>query len=109
MASNGPRFSFYEKVTVRTDDPAKEDIDGALAAILGQAQRESGDWYYAVHIYRTGMCRYCYEHELSPTGEYDKRETFYDGTSISVRVDEQGKGNLAKPAFPPIEGKSESD
>jgi len=44
-------------------------------------------WGYAVHLYATGFCYDIAEVELEPTGRMDRRETFYSGESIRVRVD----------------------
>jgi hypothetical protein len=88
-----PRFAFFEKV--RLDSPAatKAAVQGQIGAVLGRAQGDDGTWHYAVHIYATGICWSCSEHELSPTGEHADRADFYDGTSVRVRVDETGRGS----------------
>jgi hypothetical protein len=82
--ATGPLFDFYEKVVVTTSDPALSEIDGELAAVLGRACGEDSRWYYAVWIYRTGVCWSCMEDDLRSTGQFDRHETFHDGTSIRV-------------------------
>jgi hypothetical protein len=82
--ATGPIFDFYEKVIVTTTDPSLSEIDGELAAVLGRACGEDGRWSYAVSIYRTGVCWSCAEDDLRSIGEFDRRQTFYDGTSIRV-------------------------
>ena len=89
-----PKFEFYEKVKVCSDDPQKSEVRGELGAIVGRVQRESGDWYYAVHVYKTSEGWDFYESELEATGEFDVRETFYDGETVRVAVDERGHGRL---------------
>jgi hypothetical protein len=89
-----PKFDFYEKVRVSTSDDDKSSINGLLGAILGRAQRESGDWYYAVHIYEKKESWDLYEHELTSTGEFDSRDSFYTDDRVRVTVDPDGKGKL---------------
>lgn len=89
-----PHFAFYEKVVVRTEAPNKKAINGELGAVMGRVQTDSGDWCYSVHIYSTSDNWYIYEHELRPTGEFDRRETFYSGESVRVAVDENGAGYI---------------
>lgn len=81
-----PRFDFYEKVVVSSADPAKAEIDGRLGAVLGRACGDDGRWSYAVWIYHDGVCWCCWEGELRPTGEFDRHESFHDGSSIRVSV-----------------------
>ena len=78
------RFEWYEIVRVNSTDSAKVHINGELGAILGKAQGDSGQWSYAVHIYKDGMVWSFMEHELSSTGEFDTREAFYSGESTRV-------------------------
>ena len=85
----GPRFDFYEKVVVASADPAKAEIEGRLGAVLGRACGDDGLWSYAVSMYHSGICWHCSEDELRPTGEFDRRESFYDGSS--VRVSQRGE------------------
>lgn len=92
-----PKFAYYEKVIIKTKDPKKLEIDGELGAIMGWSEAEDGRVTYSVHVYRTDISWCAYESELSPTGEFDRRETFYDGTSIRVRVDERGRGEIVDP------------
>jgi hypothetical protein len=93
-----PKFTFYEKVRVCTSDPKKFHLNGEIGVILGMAETEDeNSWYYVLAIRSEKYCRCFYEHELEPTGEYAKREDFYDGTSIRVQVDERGRGSIMKP------------
>jgi hypothetical protein len=84
-----PVFDFYEEVAVTTTNPSLSEIGGELAAVLGRACGEDGRSSYAVWIYRTGVCWSCMGDDLRPTGEFDRYETFHDGTSI--RVNQRGE------------------
>jgi hypothetical protein len=78
------RFDWYERVRVATADPAKATIDGKLGAVLGKAQSDDGHWSYGVFVYDERVVWSCLEDELAPTGEFDRRESFYGGESIRV-------------------------
>src|SRR5947209_7059316 len=93
MSEGTPRFDFYEKVVVCA--PGKP-VHGKMGAITGRAQNDDGTWGYAVHIYEGEAGWYLLEAELLATGEFDVRESFYDGTSIEVRVDSEGRGRITK-------------
>jgi hypothetical protein len=88
------KFKFYEKVRISSAAPAKAKVIGELGAVLGMAQGEDGRWSYAVSIYSTGISWSCWENELVPTGEFDRRETFYSGDSVQVAVDKKGRGRI---------------
>ena len=90
-----PRFQFYEKVRLASSKPELAEIHGAIGAVLGRAEHEDGSFSYGVYIYRDEICWSIAEEDLEATGDFDSRETFYDGTSIRVHVDEQGQGWLA--------------
>jgi hypothetical protein len=79
-----PRFGFYERVVVASADPAKAEIDSRIGAILGRACDDHGLWSYAVGMYHSGICWSCDENELRSTGDFDRRESFYDGSSIRI-------------------------
>ena len=85
--SDSAKFDFYEKVVVASARPELEPITGKLGAILGRAQNDDGKWSYAIHVYGEDEGWSVYEAELHSTGEFDRRETFYDGTSIRVSED----------------------
>ncbi len=87
-----PKFKFYEKVKIISTAPKAKKVYGELAAVLGHALDERNNWSYSVYIYRDGICWGFGEEELEPIGEFDKRESFFTGETIKVRVDEQGKG-----------------
>ena len=81
------QFDFYEKVLIESTRPELAQINGKLAAVLGRAQGDDGRWSYAAHVYDNDECFSCNEDDLKPTGEFDRRETFYDGISIRVSLD----------------------
>ena len=87
-----PRFQFYEIVRVASSDPELTEIHVERGAILGVSENDNGTFGYAVFIYRDEICWDLAEGELEATGVFSRREEFYDGTSIRVRVDEQGRG-----------------
>jgi hypothetical protein len=80
----GPRYDFYEKVLVDSRDSNTAGINGRLGAVLGRACGEDGRWSYAIWIYDKGVCWSCCEDDLRSTGEFDRRDSFFDGTSIRV-------------------------
>jgi hypothetical protein len=96
MDTHQPKYEFYEKVHVATSDPKAQEINGELGAILGRAANERGEWSYSVYIYRLCISWSFREDELIPTGEFDQRETFFDGTSVRIRVDETGQGIIVE-------------
>lgn len=81
---NEGRFAFYEKVRIETDGPFEVTMNGRLGAVLGRAQGDDGRWSYAVWIYELGETWCFHERDLIPTGEHDRRESFYSGESIRV-------------------------
>jgi hypothetical protein len=89
--NNQPRYDFYEKVIVAAPGKA---IDGERGAVLGRVEHDDGTWGYAVHIYSQRICWSLGEDELLPTGEFDVRATFYDGTTVQVEVDSRGRGHI---------------
>jgi hypothetical protein len=84
---NAGRFDFYEKVVIRTTKIAKAKVNGRMGAILGKAQSDEGQWLYAVQVYDLERVWCLNENELVPTGERDRRETFFTGESIRVSPD----------------------
>ena len=88
LVKSGPRFEFYEKVVVKSERSQVQPINGKVGAILGRACGETGLWSYAVHIYGEIEGWDLPEHELESTGEFDSRDSFYNGSSIRVSDDE---------------------
>jgi hypothetical protein len=75
--TNKARFKFYEKVKIISTLPNKQKVAGEIAAVLGKAQNDNGEWSYAVSVYRDNRCWSMNEEELGFTGEFDKRENFH--------------------------------
>jgi len=96
------KYEFYEIVRVApqgSHDSPGANLAGLEGAVLGKSQDEHGNWYYAVHIYNLNEVHFLPEQELEPTGRSDKRETFYEGDSMTVTVDPEtgaGKGTRLK-------------
>jgi hypothetical protein len=93
MSATRAKYDFFEKVVVCA--PGKP-VDGKLGAILGRSQRDDGSGGYGAYIYERGTVWSLAEEELLPTGEFDVSETFYDGSSLDVAVDEAGRGVLLR-------------
>jgi hypothetical protein len=94
LSEGSPKFAFFEKVLVNSQNQEKEEVHGQIGAVLGRVQTENGAWYYTVYIYSKDVSWCLFEHELLPTGEQARREDFYDGCSLRVRVDEHGRGKI---------------
>lgn len=83
---------------VCTSETGKADVNGRLGAVVGFTRTEDGtSWYYSVHIYYDDLGWCFYERELETVGEFARREDFYDGSAVRVRVDENQRGNLMPP------------
>jgi hypothetical protein len=92
-----PLFEFYEQVRISTTDMRKSHLNGKCGVVMGRTVTEEGDsWYYAVDIdgQAEGWC--FYEGELEATGRRFTREDFYDGSSVRVTVDKNGRGSINK-------------
>ena len=92
----GARFQFYEVVRVVSNKERLLEVAGLSGAVLGMSENEFGEWGYAVHIFDKKEVWDVMETDLLTTGEFKKRDDFYDGTSTRVIVDpETGEGSLA--------------
>jgi hypothetical protein len=83
-------FEEYEVVRVRTTAATvAAGIAGLEGAVRGTAIEDDGEIVsYAVAIYeRDGICWSVAPSDLEATGRHDRRESFYDGTSIRVSKD----------------------
>jgi hypothetical protein len=85
---NTPKYQFYEIVRVGKHCRHRQLI-GREGAILGMSQNEQGIWGYAVALQPSGECWDLVEDNLESTGRMERRETFYDGTSVTVTVNPQ--------------------
>ena len=84
------RFGFYERVRIVGERPSLDPVRGELAAVLGRAIGDDGPGY-AVSVYSTDASWNVDEADLEPTGEFDRRETFYDDSQSSLRVSPDGE------------------
>lgn len=91
---SAPKFQFFEIVRVIGKAPDLAEVRGEYGAIVGRADHEDGTYSYGVFIYREERCWQIAEDALKPTGQHTDREALYDGTSVRVRVDEDGKGYI---------------
>jgi len=91
---SSPKYAFYEKVWVNCPLSENARVNGQIGAVLGRVQTQKGDWYYTVYIYSTDTSWCFFEHELLPTGECAKKEDFYEGSSVRIAVDSEGRGSV---------------
>ena len=92
-ASRPAKFQFYERVVVLRDAP---EIFGKIGSVLGRAQADDGTWLYAVFVAGPNEAWDVAESDLESTGIVDKREDFYSGQSVRVRVGKSGRGTMIK-------------
>lgn len=90
-----PKFDFFEKVVVASPRPQNARVREKLGAVLGRSRSDEGVWGYTVSLYEENESWDFLEDELRSTGEFDRKETFYSGDSVRVRVDEEGRGRIA--------------
>lgn len=89
------RFNFYEEVVVESTDSSLAEITGKTGVILGMAEPMEGrEDEYGVLIYATDEVWQMSEANIRSTGRVRKREDFYDGSSIRIAVDENGRGTI---------------
>jgi hypothetical protein len=88
------RYEYYEKLLIKSLDPKCSSLNGRLCAVVGRSCGSEGVWYYLVHVYDLHRSWTFSEGELAATGEFDRRETFYDGSRIRVKVDKDGRGRI---------------
>jgi hypothetical protein len=92
-------FQLFEQVRITSSEAKDTDLIGEKGAIAGTVQdRASGQWWYAVWLYRQAVTYYVGERQLTSLGQIDhvmEREAqFSNGPSIRVRVDAEGNGYL---------------
>jgi len=93
--SRPAKFQFYERVVILQDAP---EIFGKIGSVLGRAQADDGTWLYAVFVAGPNEAWDIAESDLESTGIVDKREDFYSGQSVRVRVSKSGRGTVSKAA-----------
>ena len=83
-----PKFKYFEHVIIKNSpNTIKNNIQEEEGIVLGIAQDDDGKWGYGVYINKMGEVWDINENEMESTGKYSKREDFYSGDSIQVRVD----------------------
>ncbi len=88
-----PKFQYYE--IVRVTKSAQPEYVDKLGAVLGRARNDQQRWRYGISLYGFDESVMFDEDELESTGKIEKRETFYSGDSIRVRVDpDTGEGYI---------------
>jgi hypothetical protein len=80
-----PKFQYYEIVRV-TKSKYPEHV-GKLGAVLSRPEDDQKQRDYAICFYDFEEVWIFDEDELESTGKIERRETFYSGDSIRVRVD----------------------
>lgn len=91
-----PSFQYYEEVRIK-NSPRYPQLVGKVGVVLGMAQDEQGHWSYAVAIsttHETWRTWSMLETQLQSTGKMMNHSDFYDGTKITVIVNEFGEGKL---------------
>jgi Immunity protein 31 len=80
------KFQFYEVVRILEGQGVRSHLVGREGVVSGSAQNDKGEWSYAVFIPSTELTWSFDETNLAATGEFRKREDFYSGESIKVKV-----------------------
>jgi hypothetical protein len=97
-ARNRPEpLEFYARVRVEGAAGASGKLNGSFGVVLGRSQDARGRWGYAVRMESDQNCWDLQGDVLIPTGETLSREAFYDGSTVRVSVDAEGKGTAKKP------------
>ena len=79
-------FSFYEVVVIESVRPELREIVGKRAVVMGMAE-EAGQWSYSVSLESCGVSWSVRADDIRSTGQFRRREEFYDGSSIRVSKD----------------------
>lgn len=88
-------FVDYQRVRVALHE-TDSTVAGYEGAVLGMVQDEQGQWTYGVFFEHLGQMVILPEASLEATGEFGRRQDFYDDTkTIRVVVDPKtGEGRL---------------
>ncbi|OOE71293.1 Imm31 family immunity protein [Salinivibrio sp. ML290] len=88
-------YEFFEVVKITSSDSAFAEVKGQEAVILGMTPDDTGHWFYSVQITDTEEVWSLSENDIESTGKVLKKENFYYGDSVTVRVGHQsGEGYL---------------
>lgn len=89
-------FKFYEVVKIGSKRDELKNLNGLEGTVLGMAKDENGNWSYSVHVDDIDVSYHLMEDEIVRTGRIRKKEDFYDGDSIRVRVNSvTGEGEVS--------------
>jgi hypothetical protein len=90
-----PKFAFYEQVRISATEAPKAHLNGRCGVVVGRTETEERDsWYYAVELNGEAEAWCFFERELEATGQRFRRADFYDGSSVRVKVDNDGCGYI---------------
>ena len=71
---------------VESTRPELREIVGERGVVMGMAE-EAGQWSYSVSIESRGVSCSVRASDIKSTGQFRRREEFYDGSSIRVSKD----------------------
>lgn len=90
------RFAFYQEVRVARPAPENAPHRDTIGVVIGRTDEPGLPVGYALAVPGLEQVVCCEERELEPTGRQFRREDFYDDTkALRVRVDKDGRGELA--------------
>jgi hypothetical protein len=84
------KFKYYEEVIIKSERKEIEEINDKIGVIFSDPDMD----YIAVYFTDLEEVWDVKSNELKSTGKFFKREDFYDGSSISVKVDSKGRGKI---------------
>jgi hypothetical protein len=84
------KFKYYEEVIIKSERKELKEINGKAGVIFSDPTKD----YIVVYITDLGEAWDVKSNELNSTGKFFKYEDFYDGSSISVKVDSKGRGKI---------------
>ena len=82
------KFKFYEIVKIIQDDSIPKKYWNTEGSVLGMVQNDEDFWVYTISLFiENELCYEFYENQLESTGKSKKRNDFYDGTKVKIKVD----------------------
>lgn len=91
------KYNYYEEVIVKTNKKHLAKYNGRKAVITGKSNDEEDPtiWAYSVAISGEEESFFVFEEDLYPTGNFAKKEDFYTGERVRVKVSQAGEGNIS--------------
>ncbi len=86
-------FAYFEKVKVASS-PCHPNYVGREGVVLGIGEDEGNGYSYAASFSGEDICLSFWEKDLIGTGVILRKEGFYDGDSVKVRVNEEDEGHV---------------